>query len=227
MIQLYLQGKSYKEIGTAIDLTSGIVRNTMSLLIKELNIVQESNKLSGVGITIPTNIRSSKEITDDFKAKAQDNGLIFAYYYGLTNDIKYSLHVAELDEMPKGNLTAATVNYIYRVRGQFLLSIPAIREEVNEVRKQELKSADIDKPYVVAEIINQLEQEKILADTNPASRKNAITLIKMLGDTCSAFSTTLKLEENTGKDNLDQFIELAKQDIINKGSYTIEEIDND
>jgi hypothetical protein len=128
--------------------------------------------------------------------------------------------------MPKGNLSSATVNYIYRVRGQYLLSIPAIRAEVNEVRKQELKEANIEKPYVVAEIINQLEQEKILADTNPASRKNAITLIKMLGDTCSAFTTNIKVEELNGKDNLDQFIELAKQDIIQKGSFTVEDSDD-
>jgi len=229
VITMYAEGKDYKEIGRAVGCTGDIVTQSISVLIKELTIVQESRKLSGHGLTLPLISKSSEEITKDFISLVKDNGMIYAYYMGLTNDSKYALKAAGLDKMPP-NIKSGVKNFIIRMRSQYLRSIPEIRVEIDLVRKEELKNSSVDKPYIVTEIVSLLEQEKIRSADEPSARKNAITLVKMLGDTCGAFTTNIKFEEIDSNKSLEMLIEMAKEDVgkeIAQSTYAIEDIDDE
>ena len=155
--------------------------------------------------------------------------MTYAYYMGLTNDSKYSLKAAGLLEMPKG-IQSVTKLHIIRVRSQYLRSIPEIRKEIDKVRKEEYINTAVDRPYVVTEIVQMLEQEKLRSSDEPSARKNAISLIKMLGDTCGAFTTNIKVEEVDSKKSLQMLIEMAKEDLdknVVSSTYSIEDTNED
>jgi len=226
VIQLYAEGKTYAEIGSIVHLSNSTIKNALSILIKELTLVQETRKLEGITVTLPTHIRNSKALTEDFLELAKDNAMIYAYYYGLTLDSKYALSAAELDTVPK-NISSATKLATYRMRGQYLQSIPEVQEEIRVVRTQQLSENEIDRPYVIQEITSMLEEEKLRSTSEPSARKNRMALIKMLGESISLFSQRIEVEQVSGKDNLQLLIDLAEQDIIQEGSYTIEDTKND
>jgi len=226
VLSLYAKGAHYREIGKAVGISGDVVSSAVSILIKELTIVQESNKLSGPGLTLPTPTKNSTEITKEFIEDVKDNGMTYASFMGITNDSKYSLRAAGLDKMPKG-IQASTRQFIIRMRSQYLRSIPEIRAEIEVVRREELKNAGISKPYVVTEIISLLEQEKIRSSDEPSARKNCIALIKMLGDTQGSFTTNIKIEEVDSSKSLELLIEMAQEEVTKEvvvsGTYTVED----
>ena len=228
-LHMYMEGKGYTEIGKALDMNASTLSSALSTFVRSLTLVQETNKLenSKVSTVIDRSVKTCKEISEEFIEDSNELGLIFAWYYGKTNDIRYSLKASGLDKGIPANTTANTRNYILRVRGQYLLSVPAIRKEVSSVRDQELTENKVDRKYVMSEILGQLEEEKILREDNPASRQNSIKLIKMLGDSVGAFTTNINVSEVNPEDSLQMLIELAEQDIIENGSYNIEDAEYD
>lgn len=228
-LHMYMEGKSYREIGKALDMSSSTLSSALSTFVRSLTLVQETNKLenSRVSPIIDRTVKSCKEISEEFKDDAEELGLIFAWYYGKTNDIRFSLKAAGLDKGIPGNTAVNTRNYILRVRGQYLLSSPVIQKEVATVREQEIVDNKVDRKYVMSEILGQLEEEKLLREDNPQSRTNSIKLIKMLGDSVGAFTTNINVQEVNPEDSLQMLIELAEQDIINEGSYLIEDKEDD
>ncbi|MCK5128034.1 MAG: hypothetical protein KAR42_17390 [candidate division Zixibacteria bacterium] len=225
IFQLYTEGKGHTEISKTFNIPPSTLSTCISSFIKSLTLVQESNKLenSKVASCIDRTAKTSKEITDEFKEDAQNSGLTFAWYYGKTSDIKYSLKASGLDKGIPAKLPGSTKDYVLRVRGQYLLSIKAVKDEVNSVRQQELLDNKVDRSYVMSEILGQLEEEKILRSDNPQSRTNSIKLIKMLGDSVGAFTTNINVSEVSPEDSLQVLIEMAEKDIINDGEYMIED----
>ena len=229
VLQMYTEGKNYREIGKAVGLDGNTLSSVLSTFIRSLTMVQETNKLEGsmVSTVIDKSIKTCKEISEEFIEEAKVNALIFAWYYGKTNDIRYSLKAAELDKgIPPGS-KAVTRNYILRVRGQYLLSMPIVRAEVNTVREQELKDNKVDRKLVQSEILSQLEEEKLLREENPQSRQNSIKLIQMLGNSVGAFTTNINVSEVNPEDSLQMLIDLAEQDVIEGGTFTIEDAVDD
>ena len=229
VLQMYTEGKNYREIGKAVGLDGNTLSSVLSTFIRTLSMVQETNKLenSQVSHVIDKSVKTCKEISEEFVKDTETNALIFAWYYGKTNDIRYSLKASDLDKgIPPGS-KAVTKNYILRVRGQYLLSMPAVRAEVNTVREQELKDNKVDRKLIQSEILGQLEEEKLLREENPQSRQNSIKLIQMLGNTVNAFSTTINVSEVNPEDSLQMLIEMAEKDMVGGGEYTIEDVEHE
>jgi len=53
VISMYSRGSNYKEIASVVGISGDVVKNSISVLIKELTLVQESRKLS-TAITLPS-----------------------------------------------------------------------------------------------------------------------------------------------------------------------------
>jgi len=226
-LQLYTQGKGYKEISESVDMDSRTLKNALSVHIKDMTLVQETKKLGGNQLLLNPTAKTSSQITEEFKELAQEHGLTFGYYLGLTNDSRYALAASGLDQGIHAAATTKTRAYILRIRSLYLQSIPAIKAEIDEVRKKEYTENKIDRPYIISEIVGQLEEEKILREDNPASRQNSIKLIQMLGNTIGAFSTTINVAQINPEDSLQALIDLAEADVVQAGTYQIEDAEDD
>ncbi len=224
----YSKGQSVSTIGVAMDIFSREISTFITTHLQALNSTREANKLLDThGLNTPKVLPTPEEMSKDFlEREVPEKCLDYAYYFGLTGDNGYALKSSGLDKSiiakQKSNANAS-YRYSLKSRGIYLRSLPSVREEIDRVRRTELAISSVDKPFLITEIVEQLNQAKEIAIDDPTQRRHTIALLRMLGDSIpDAFSHNIKVSEINPEDSLQTLIEMAEKDTVSS-TYTIED----
>jgi len=230
VLTLYSKGTPIIDIALQLNIFSRDISSFITYHLQSMNSTRETNKLletSGLNNNryLPTPEEMSKEFID---TEVPEKCLEYAYYMGMTGDNKYALKASGLSKSiiaKTGGSSGASRTYAIRSRGMYLRSLPSVQKEIDRVRSNELRISDVDKPYLVTEILEQLNQAKELAVDDPTQRRHAVALLRMLGDTIpDAFSHSIKITEVNPEDSLQALIEMAEKDLpTTTSTYTIED----
>jgi len=211
LLSMYSSGDSTKDIAKHFGISLEVVQTAIAQTMRKLETAAATQMLNvNVNYKAP---KTPDEINKNFtELEVPDNGMTYAFYYGLTNDNRYALKQAGLDKsIPCSHKDTKMYNRAVKSRGLYLRSIPEINKEIKAVRLQQLHDNSVDKPYVVSEILEQIAQLKETTSDTPRRRGHIVKLIKMLGDTVGAFTTHITVDKVSPEDSLDKLIELATQ----------------
>ena len=183
--------------------------------LKAMNTIKETNVMAaGVPSIIKAHLGKAptKFLTEKFLDKVEDNAEIYAFYFVQTGDNSFSIIQSGLDVGIHKGMAKSTKDYVYRIRGQFIRALPNIASLIKREQEALLEDQDVQKPYIQRELINQIEQLKIIAAEDPRQRVNLLKAIEMLGKTVTAFTDSVKLEEASAKTGLDILMERVKSE---------------
>lgn len=194
------------------------VRDYINKIITKLNIVKETASLHPTDSTKfqplykPTNL-----INEPFLEKLSppnealtDEELLYCYLFVYTGDNQSAIEQSGLDagcNNKKLIKDSQSYEYALRVRGLHLRNKLNIREHINQLRLEKLKnSRDVNKVFVVEELVEQLEQLK----EDGREKKLILDTIKLLGQTCGAFSERIEVTQiDPSKPLVDSLINMA------------------
>jgi hypothetical protein len=165
-------------------------------------------------------------VSEEFMKKVEEGAWeSYAFTFAISDDNKRALQEADLLcglLKPRGKLSA-NYNNAVKLRGQYLRSLPHVREEIDRVKLALIKDKNIDVPYLQSELVQQLDQLKEIVHDVPSSRSQLIKCIELLGKSCGAWVDTVKVEQVDPSSALDHLIEMAKRNptkgIENRGEY--------
>ena len=189
--------------------------------IQELNIVKETNALNPSTLSPYTTYRPSNLINEPFlELLSPDEGELteeefsFAYRMVFIGTNKEAIVESGLDAGLRkyhSNESMAYANAL-KVRGLFLRNKKNIREKIEQLRKVKLGelAKDIDKDWVVNELVDQLERLKESGE-HP---KLILDTIDKIGKTCSAFTERVEVTDLSAAKKIDQLIEQAKKEVV-------------
>jgi len=181
-----------------------------SLITRETNELMQTTNKNVLGNAVSGTI--TKCLTPAFIAKVEENMDIYAYYYVQSGDNEFAIKESGLDIGIPPNLRAAHKNNILKIRGQFIRDIPVVKKYIREEQDRRMAENNIDKVYVQRELIDQIDQLKMLAVDDSRQRANLLKSIEMLGKTIGAFTERVEIEETDAKKGLDILMERIKQE---------------
>ncbi len=200
------------------------VEDYINKIIQELNIVKETNALDPSTLDYHQAYRPSNLINEPFlellsapEGELTDNEHSYIYLLVFTGDHKKAFEdsglIAGLKKY-KSHETAAYASAI-RVRGLYVRQKANVKREYNRLREVKLKelSKDIDKGWIVNELIDHLERLKESGE-HP---KLILDTIDKIGKTCGAFVERIEVQDISaaGKMSyLDNLIEMTKQEVV-------------
>lgn len=213
ILRRYRLGEAVSNIAEHYKIDPDTLTTFLSEDIKGLSTVQETNKLINKSqglICMPINPVSS--MNQKFLDLVPTQAEVYAFYYGMTGSNEYALKESGLDiGLPKG-LTVSTKNHTLSVRGKYLRSIPSVSRDIERIRDQKIKDSDVSKPLVQSELLEQIEQLKILAADDPKYRTNLLRAIELLGKTVpDVFSDKIQIEDVSAKNGLEILMKRVKE----------------
>lgn len=225
VLKLYGEGVPTSEIAKSVSRDVSTVKKIINKHLDAMNSVRETNIMAQGCTEYQMKARGTnptKFLTQSFLDKLEDGAEIYAYYFVQTGDNKFSLENAGLDVGISRNVPKNTKEYIYRIRGQFIRNIPSIASYIKQEQDALMERLDVQKPHVQRELLNQIEELKILSVDDPRQRTNLLKAIEMLGKTVTAFTDSVRMEEANAKTGLEILMERVKKEAT--GREATEEI---
>lgn len=214
LLRMYKAGDSLGSIAKHFNIAYKSLESFISKEYQQFLVAKETRALlSGPETQQYRTLIKPSYVTDDFMA-ALDEGAweTYAFHFAISNDNKGALKEAGLLcglLKPRGE-EGGNYNSAVRLRGQYLRSLPQVREEIDRVKLACIKDKDINTPYLQSELVQQLDQLKEVVHDNPTQRSSLIKCIELLGKSCGAWIDTVKVETVDPSSALDHLIEMAK-----------------
>lgn len=227
ILDQYSQGVPVVDIASSVSRDTKTIRVLIQEKLKEMNAIRETNDLIGNPCTSTLAKRRgstpSKFITTAFLDEIDEKAFTYAYYYSATGDNKFSLDQSGLSIGIPKNMRKATKDYVYRIRGQYLRDIPTVGTYIKEEQQKRIENYELQKPQIQMELVNQIEEMKELVANDPRQRTNLLKSIEMLGRTIGAFTDRVEVEEVDAKSGLEILMSRAKAEVIEAGTYEVED----
>jgi hypothetical protein len=216
IIRRYRAGEPALSIAKRYKTTEESIRDFLSTEIKALTTVQETNKLIQEQQGLPMRVQKNPTelMNQSFLDAIPDRIDAYLYYFAVTGSNLHALKHSGLDGWFPAKIPEETKKYALSIRGHHLRSLPGSAELIQELRDKKLKDANIQKPYVQSELIDQIEQMKELSIDDPKNyRGHMLKAIELLGKTIGAFQENIRVEEVSTKSGLDLLMEKCRSEV--------------
>jgi hypothetical protein len=216
ILRRYRAGEAALSIANSYNISEEQLRNFISTEIKSLNTIQETNKLiqEQQGLPMRAQRNPSELMNERFLQEVPDRIDAYLYYFAITGSNIHALKHSGLDSFLPAKIPEETKRYALSIRGHYLRSLPGSADLVNQLRDQKLRDANIEKPYVQSELIDQIEQMKELSIDDPKNyRGHMLKAIELLGKTIGAFQENIRVEEVSTKSGLDLLMEKCRSEV--------------
>lgn len=213
VIEAYAAGVDVSQVAKELEVPEKECHKYIQSTLKNMLIVRETNELirNQHQERHPTSI--NRLLSADFLSRVDDAMESYAYYFAETSDNQFALAQSGLDKgIPRTLSKEARMN-VLKVRGQYLRSIPAVASYIKERQEQRIKELGIDKSFVQRELVEQIEQLKVIAQEDSKQRTNLLRSIELLGRSIGAFQDSIRVEEGNAKTGLDLIMEKVKGEI--------------
>lgn len=215
VLEAYASGTDVSQVAKELEVPEKDCHQYIQSTLKNMLIVRETNELI-------RNQHDSKSkhpdsinrlLSSDFLARVEDGMESYAFYFAETSDNQFALAQSGLDKgIPRTLGKDARMN-VLKVRGQYLRSIPAVSKYIKERQARRIEELGIDKSFVQRELVEQIEQLKVIAQDDTKQRTNLLKSIELLGRSIGAFQDSLRVEEGNAKTGLDILMEKVKGEI--------------
>lgn len=213
VLEAYAAGVDVSQVAKELEVPEKECHKYIQSTLKNMLIVRETNELirNQHQERHPTSI--NRLLSADFLSRVDDAMESYAYYFAETSDNQFALAQSGLDKgIPRTLSKEARMN-VLKVRGQYLRSIPAVASYIKERQEQRIKELGIDKSFVQRELVEQIEQLKVIAQEDSKQRTNLLRSIELLGRSIGAFQDSIRVEEGNAKTGLDLIMEKVKGEI--------------
>lgn len=187
--------------------------------LQKLNIVKETNSLDVTKENYVLSYTPNNLINEPFieqlspptasMTELSDAEMTYCFIYVYAGDNPQAMKESGLDAgLEKyGIKTSDTYKNAIRTRGLFLRNKKNVSEYIHKLREEKLKlHPEVNKKFIVEELLEQLS----LLKESGENQKLVLETIKMLGQTCHAFSEHITVSKIDPSKALDNLIELAQ-----------------
>lgn len=187
--------------------------------ITRLNIVKETSAINPATQSHYLNYKPTSLVNEPFlellsppAASITDEEMTYCYLYVFTGDNRSAIEQSGLDaglNHKRIIKDTPTYDYALRVRGLLLRNKPNVKAHIDLLRSEKLKDNKIvDKSFVIGELVEQLNQLK----EDGRERKLILETIKLLGQTCHAFTERIEVCQIDPNKPIDSLIEMAMKE---------------
>jgi hypothetical protein len=195
------------------------LENWVNQQIQSLNIIKETSALNPSTEHYYHNFTPSNLINEPFldllsppeNPELSEQEYTYAYLYVYTGNNLKAVSESGLDagltkHKSKNQLTPA-YKHACRMRGMYLRKKTNVSAVISKLRSEKLKDFKVDKELIVEELVIQLEELKESGE----NRKLTLDTIKLLGQTCSAFTEVIEIGEVNPAKSLEKLVEMAQK----------------
>jgi len=187
--------------------------------ITKLNIIKETSSINPATQSHYLNYKPTNLVNEPFldllsppTDTLTDEELTYAYLYVFTGDNQSAVEQSGLDAgLNNKRIVKDTPAYAYamRVRGLLLRNKPNVQSYINALREEKLKdNREVNKAFIIEELVDQLNQMK----EEGKERRLILETIKLLGQTCSAFTERIEIGTIDPSRPVDALIEMAMRE---------------
>jgi hypothetical protein len=212
ILEDYSKGIPVSQIVAPLGITEKEAYTYIQSTLKNMLVVRETNELIRHQENKP-DASIQRLLSPTFLNRVDEAMESYAFYFAETSDNTFALTQCGLDiGLPKTLTKEARMN-IMKIRGQYMRSIPAVSSYIKEHQGKRLEKLGIDKGYVQRELVEQIEQLKVLATEDSKQRSNLLKSIELLGRSIGAFQDSLRVEEGSTRTGLEILMERVKGEV--------------
>jgi len=228
-LKLYTEGMDPVDVAKQIGHPHKVIKNFIAKFYREITTAKELKALASTHSALPRYLNTYRKptyICDTLmqKVEEEDADMVYAYAYHATKDNCQALKEAGLYHLNKTHGAQKVNDNAHKLKGQFLRSIPRVKEELARLREDSLKDANVSPDLIQIQLLEQLEQLNSHEHLEYKERALLLRTLELLGKTTSAFSENITIETVSPSDALDKLIEMTEAKTIKpQGTYVMGE----